>query len=407
MTSESNPKSPIGLLATTLPLLALLAIICVDAGGRAMGVAAQPPAQTLQGAAKSDIPVVNPDGYTSARTCGQCHQDIYNSWKKSLHAFSLMDPVFDTAFMQAVKEGGEEARRRCLHCHAPLSMMSGDYQLTEGVTREGVSCDFCHTVTQVHLDGREKPYSVDLGIVKRGVIKKAASPAHEVAFSELHGQSEFCGGCHNYIAASGALIMGTYSEWRQGPYAAEGVQCQNCHMTLSAGKVVFDQPQESAAQIHLHSLIHDSNQLRSALEVHIVRAERQGEWLDVQVEVNNVGSGHMVPTGMPTREVMLEVKAESAGLSRVQNRRYRKVVADERNRPLKNDYEVMLRGSKIVSDNRLAPRQPRLERFRFPLWGSKPVEVTASLSYQYSPMLVKKEVMNVELGRARHRVAGR
>ncbi|HSR51357.1 MAG TPA: multiheme c-type cytochrome [Acidobacteriota bacterium] len=407
MISKRNSNGPIELILA-VPLLVLLAsLLCPSPGGRVLAVSSGPAAQALQKAAKSDLPVINPDGYTSARVCGQCHMDIYDSWKKSLHAFSLVDPVFDTAFMQAVKESGEEARRRCLNCHAPLTMMNGDYQLVQGVTREGVSCDFCHTVTQVHLDGREEPYSVDLGPVKRGVIKKAASPAHKVAFSELHGRSEFCGGCHNYLAPSGAPIMGTYSEWRKGPYAAQGVQCQNCHMALSTGKVVFDQPREKGSQIHLHSLIHDSTQLRGALEVRIVGAERKEEWLEVQVEVNNVGSGHMVPTGMPSREVVLEVEAESAGLSRIQRRSYRKVVADESNRPLKDDYEIILRGRKILSDNRLAPRQPRLERFRFPVWNSKPVELTATLSYHYSPMLVKKEVMNVELGRARRLVRGR
>ncbi|MGB6368703.1 MAG: multiheme c-type cytochrome, partial [Thermoanaerobaculia bacterium] len=77
---------------------------------------------------------VDPEGYTSARVCGECHSDIYESWKNSLHAFSLTDPIFDTAYMQAVKEAGEEARRVCLRCHAPMTMVNGDYELREGVT---------------------------------------------------------------------------------------------------------------------------------------------------------------------------------------------------------------------------------------------------------------------------------
>jgi hypothetical protein len=88
---------------------------------------------------------INPTGYTSARVCGTCHVDIYNSWKNSLHAFSLSDPIFDAAYMQAIKEQGAEAKRVCLRCHAPMTLANADYDLELGVTREGVSCDFCHT----------------------------------------------------------------------------------------------------------------------------------------------------------------------------------------------------------------------------------------------------------------------
>ncbi len=345
---------------------------------------------------------VNPKGYTSARVCGQCHEDIYNSWKNSLHAFSLTDPIFDTAFMQAVREGGEDARQFCLHCHAPMTMINGDYELKEGVTREGVSCDFCHSVTAVHLDGRAKPFSSEAGRVKRGDIRSTGSPAHEVAYSKLHTTSEFCGGCHNYIAEGGAAIMSTYDEWKRGPYAAEGVQCQNCHMVLSAGKVVLQTVKRSRDKIHLHSLIRDSEQLKSALSVSIDMAQRRGDTVDVEVTVENVGSGHMIPTGMPTREVVLEVTAESGGYARKQERRYRKVVADSRGLPLKTDYETILKGVRVLNDNRIAPREKRVERFQFRVRDSGPVQLEAALAYQYSPAMIGVREINVRLDEAKH-----
>jgi Zn-finger protein len=343
---------------------------------------------------------VKPNDFTSARVCGECHQDIYKSWKNSLHAFSLVDPIFDAAYMQAVREAGDDARQNCLTCHAPMTMVNGDYDLSQGVSREGVSCDFCHTVTAVHLDGREKPYTVDPGIVNRGVIKKTASPAHEVAFSDLHSKSEFCGGCHNYYAPSGSAILGTYDEWKSGPYAREGVQCPNCHMILSSGNVVAESVKKGTTRIHLHSLVHDSNQLRTALSVQIHRAYRQGNELEVEVRVENIGSGHMIPTGMPTREVVLEMTAESGGHTRSQERRYRKVVADKKGRVLKSDYEVLLHGNRILNDNRLAPREVRSERFRFSASGAQPVKLEAKLFYRYSPAILDVKKMNIQLGKA-------
>jgi hypothetical protein len=342
---------------------------------------------------------MNPDGYTSARVCGECHSDIYESWKNSLHAFSLTDPIFDTAYMQALKEAGEEARRVCLRCHAPMTMVNGDYELRKGVTREGVSCDFCHTVTAVHLDGREKPYTVDLGLVKRSVLRKAASPAHDVAYSELHGTSEFCGGCHNYVTPKGKAVMSTYDEWRNGPYAREGVQCQDCHMVLTSGKVVREEVKDSGSKIHLHNLIHDTDQLRSALSVQIASAERTVNRLQVEVTVENVGSGHMVPTGIPSREIVLSVSVDSGGRLLTQERRYRKVVADEKGRVLKRDFEALLYGARILNDNRIGPREKRLERFNFDVpKAGRSAKVTVRLSYQYAPVILHQEQLNILLG---------
>lgn len=348
---------------------------------------------------RSGRAVVNPDGYTSARVCGECHIDIYNSWKNSLHAFSLTDPIFDTAFMQAVKEGGEQARRTCLRCHAPMTMMNGDYELRQDVSREGVSCDFCHTVTAVDLNRSNKPYVIALGLVKRGDIKRAASPAHEVAYSELHSRSEFCGGCHNYVTPGGAPVMSTFDEWRQGPYAAEGVDCQDCHMVLSAGRVVTEAVKRSPRRIHLHRLIHDSDQLRRALTVRIANARRAAGSLNVDVVVENVGSGHMIPTGIPTREVVLKVTATIDGYPRTEERRYRKVVGDKRGRPLKGDSEILLHGARILNDNRIAPREARVERFRFPIRGSGRAKLEATLAYLYAPAILDVKRIDIQLGK--------
>lgn len=346
-------------------------------------------------------PEIRADGYTSARVCGQCHADIYESWKNSLHAFSLTDPIFDTAYMQAVKEAGDDARRLCLRCHAPMTIVTGDLALEQGVTREGVSCDFCHTVTAVSLDGGDRPYELEPGLVKRSVLRYAESPAHRVAYSELHGRSEFCGGCHNYLAPSGSPIMGTYQEWREGPYAAEGVQCQECHMVRSAGEVVAGEIMDGPDQIHLHDLIHDTDQLRSAVEVEIVSVARRGDSVDVELAVENVGSGHMVPTGLPTRELVLTVAVEGRGSTwDTAERRYRKVVGDDRGRPLDSDWEVLLRGSRVLNDNRIRPRERRVERFVLDAPASGNLKVTATVSYRYSPVVLREQRMDIELGRS-------
>lgn len=359
---------------------------------------------TSRAAAMTPPQEINPDGYTSARVCGECHHDIYESWKNSLHAFSLTDPIFDTAYMLAIKEGGEEARVLCLRCHAPMTTYNRDYFLELGVTREGVSCDFCHTITAVHLDRPDNPYSIDPGLVKRSVIRQADSPAHEVAYSELHGTSEFCGGCHNYVSPSGSGIMTTYDEWKRSPYATEGTQCQDCHMVLSAGRVVEERVKSSATQIHLHRLIHDTDQLRSALTVEITESRRTADSFVVEVTVENVGSGHAVPTGMPSREVVLSVTVEGSRRDQSAERRFRKVVADASGRPLQHDFEALLYGARVLNDTRIGPRETRVERFRFNTPAPGPVTVTAVLSYRYAPRILRVQQMNIRLASAQRTV---
>lgn len=342
---------------------------------------------------------VSADGYTSARVCGECHRDIYDSWKGSLHAFSLTDPIFDTAYMQALRQVGEEARRICLRCHAPMTMFNGDFALEQGVTREGVSCDFCHTVTAVHLDGREQVFDTAPGLTKRSTIEVTASPAHEVAYSELHGTAEFCGGCHNFVSPSGAAVLTTYDEWRAGPYAAQGIPCQSCHMALSPGRVA-EHPSSTGRQFNLHRLIRDTDQLRSALAVEIVRATRSGDTLDVEVVIENVGSGHMVPTGMPTREVVLQTTAESGSRSQTAERRYGKVIADSSGALLESDADVLLRGARVLNDTRIAPGERRVERLRFRQFGNGPVTLKVVVSYEYAPPILNRQRMSIRLAEA-------
>jgi len=349
-----------------------------------------------------DEPKVNPHGYTSAVVCGSCHEDIHASWKRSLHAMSIRDPIFRSEYMEALVEYGDEARTLCLSCHAPMTMANQDFALTEEVTREGVSCDFCHTVTGVRLNDRKTPYALKPGLVKRSVLKDASSPAHEVAYSEIHSKAEFCGGCHNYTSPGGARIMSTYQEWLDGPYSREGIQCQDCHMVVRRGNVVRPNLEgtrvNTGGSFHVHDLIHDTRQLRSALEIRIIRAVRNGSSLIVDVEVENVGSGHMIPTGVPSREVVVSLEAQVNRRSFRQERRYRKVVADANYHVLGRDYEMLLRGARVLNDNRIAPRETRSERFTFSVPATGRVELRAAATYVYRPMILKQEMLKIELG---------
>ena len=172
-------------------------------------------------------------------------------------------------------------------------------------------------------------------------------------------------------------------------------------MQLSRGSVVRPGLRSSTEGMHQHRLIHDTGQIRSALSVEITKAERSRHGMIVDVVVENVGSGHMVPTGIPSREVVLILEVRGDTFSRRQERRYRKVVAGERNRVLHRDYEALLSAERILNDTRIGPREKRHEHFSFdlPADGRGAIRVAASLRYKYSPVLLKEQPMEIELGR--------
>ncbi len=350
--------------------------------------------------AAEEIPVtaqVSETGYTSAFVCGRCHVDIHETWSRSMHAFSITDPVFEVAYMQAIR-ADSRSKELCLKCHAPATLENRDFELVEGITREGVTCDFCHTVTDVHIGNVSNPFTQELGRTKRSTLELANSPAHDVAYSELHSKSEFCGGCHYYESENGTVVMGTFAEWRNGPYAQEGVQCQDCHMKLTSGRVVREEVKEQSGPINLHDLIHDSKQLKEALKVQITDAKYSDGWLLVSVEVTNVGSGHMLPTGIPNRVVTLQLEAKmSKGRIVQQEKQYRKVLAGADGKDLRMDYEAFLHARSVLSDNRLAPRETRVEQFKFESLPEKPDEVTATAYYQYAPLILDPHPMTITL----------
>jgi hypothetical protein len=127
--------------------------------------------------------------YTSARTCGECHADIYNSWKNSLHAFSMTDPIFDAAYMQALKVGGDEARRLCLQCHAPMAVENGDTdQLRSALALriEGASRTSGRLQVDVVVENVGSGHMVPTGMPSREVVLSSSMIRRMQGYQACH-----------------------------------------------------------------------------------------------------------------------------------------------------------------------------------------------------------------------------
>lgn len=349
--------------------------------------------------------------FVSSRICAQCHKEVYDYWSKSMHSMSVADPVFQTAYLEAYKISEGKAKFSCSRCHAPTTLLTEDYGMESDLSKEGVTCDFCHSVKGVELGSKPASFELEAGGAKRGPLYQGSKAArgHKVEYSQLHTAAEFCAGCHEYKNEKGALILGTYSEWKRGPYAQEGKPCQFCHMQEVPRKIKeSEEDGGSRSAINRHDVAggHSVQMLKEAIEVKIVEVRREGDKVRVTVDVTNKGSGHMVPTGIPRRTLVLNVSLTTdRGLVLTNQRVYRKTMLDEEGKELTTDAATFIKSASIASDNRLAPRETRREPFLFYIPRGKPVEAKASVTYLYKPLLLEEGRIEVEMSSDTARVA--
>jgi hypothetical protein len=173
--------------------------------------------------------------------------------------------------------------------------VTGDCSLQRPITREGVSCDFCHTVADVDLSRPDHPFELQPGKVKRGPLEYAKSPYHETAYSALHKASPLlCIACHEYKNERDVRVLSTYSEWASGPYPVRGQTCQECHMPLVPGTTVGEGLESTQRRINLHRLVGGSlaSRVRGGLDLRFGSLAVGASSADVEVVVTNSGVGH-------------------------------------------------------------------------------------------------------------------
>jgi nitrate/TMAO reductase-like tetraheme cytochrome c subunit len=340
--------------------------------------------------------------FNSSEICGECHEEIYKMWKRSMHSSALSDPIFEASFLKAYWETRGEAQQVCLRCHAPIAAATGDLNLHNPVSREGVTCDYCHSVVSVDLGRQASPFEIALDGAKRGPLADAESPVHGVVKSELHETAEFCAGCHEYTNENGLAILSTYTEWKASPQAKEGKTCQHCHMPLTPGATVrseFAHVDRESINLHNISGMHSTEQVRKAATTKIVGIDKnESNLAQVEVEVVNSGSGHSIPTGLPTRKLALEVVLYVDGKEvRRFERIYQKMLLDENGDIITEDHRAMLGAHKVLDDNRLRPGERRRERFHAVVPPKGTLEAEARLRYIYEPEVFSRERISIEI----------
>jgi hypothetical protein len=141
--------------------------------------------------------------------------------------------------------------------------------------------------------------------------RSASRAAHDTRRVTAMATSAYCAGCHQFnfpadpgpgatLFATDEPMQDTHAEWQMSAAAADGVQCQDCHMperTLANGR---------RYRSHRFAGSRDPEMLRRAVDVEI-DAVREGGEVVVTARVAGRGIGHAFPTGDLFRRAELRV----------------------------------------------------------------------------------------------------
>ncbi len=268
------------------------------------------------------------DDYQKPEFCGtSCHVDFYQQWRQAMMSQAYTHHWDEIEYFKLAVPHAEKdpkvagVKAGCNGCHSPLAFLAGDVPppKPEANSRanESVACDVCHTMTGF---AGETPFNFNYisepGRVKYGPREGAVSPAHETRKSEFYKTAELCGTCHNEKNPYNIWVKSTHLEWKEGPYAKQGVLCQDCHMTFSPGHNASMGPELPSVAQHLFHGAHDPGKVKGTIEVRIhpdIREVEPGERVKFTVALFNQKTGHKFPTGSSEeRMVWLHVEATDA-----------------------------------------------------------------------------------------------
>ena len=360
-------------------------------------------AMALVPSAALALPSMPSSLFQTSAGCG-CHAAFVDQWSVSMHAKALTDPIYLYELKLGEEATGGALGLFCNACHSPIGVMSGeltslDHSNVSPGGMEGVTCDFCHQVNGTAGDviGNTSTAVTGDGVKLGPITDPRPGSAHEAAYSEFHSSAEFCGNCHDVNHPGNNMpLEATYTEWKNGPYAAEGIVCQDCHMTPGPGVIKPREGKAAAggpvrehvpimtfagANVGLGDAARAEERLQSAAKLDLLVPEVvESGSVAVQTTITNTGAGHYLPTGLTDmRQMWLEVTATDADGTEIMKERrdFGTVLKDAAgNHPV-----YLWDAVGVQSDDRIPPRESTSDEYSFAMADSA-VTVRAALYYR-------------------------
>jgi tetratricopeptide (TPR) repeat protein len=154
--------------------------------------------------------------------CGQCHGDIVETWKNSMHRHSsFTNPAYrfsveETRNVVLKRDGDVSASRFCAGCHDVVPLLSGRFDLadfdpdSDATAMAGLTCTSCHAISAVNstrgtgdytiTDPPRYPFAFSDSELLKSVnhqLIRAKPEFHKKTFLKpVLTTAEFCSVCH-------------------------------------------------------------------------------------------------------------------------------------------------------------------------------------------------------------------
>jgi hypothetical protein len=274
-----------------------------------------------------------PDGLKtlSAKECGNCHRELFDEWRTSIHQAAWTDPYFQVDFRF---DGSQQI---CKNCHTPLDrqqdatvlgfhdaekwnpILAPNPDFDPALQSEGVTCAACHVREGAVL----------------GVHGDTAAP-HPVR--KLDNPNQVCLQCHVVggnrwdtfykmppcgTVAEIRLSSGSSPDGRDAQHTHRGsgeitvadaaaLGCVECHMPL-VRRAVVEGGEVREVRRHLWRGGHDPETVRQALAMELSETPAAAGKRRFVLTVENTGAAHFLPTGTPDRHLLLRLRLLDGG----------------------------------------------------------------------------------------------
>jgi Flp pilus assembly protein TadD len=238
--------------------------------------------------AKTNVGGIIPsDFFMDSKACGECHKDIYEQWKGSMHHWaSFNNKVYQAAIVHMQELSGTQGSKWCAACHDHAVFFNGRFdkpikdQLQTPEAQNGLGCVSCHSMVHVDSTMGNSGFTIaypplhKLASSNNKLIRAVQDfttylnpEPHKRTFMQPFmrlDNSEYCSTCHkvhldqpvnNYRWIRG---FNEYDNWQASAVSGQGARsfyyppkaqtCGDCHMP----KVKSNDPGNRNGLVHSH-----------------------------------------------------------------------------------------------------------------------------------------------------------
>jgi Flp pilus assembly protein TadD len=252
--------------------------------------------------------IIPSDFFMDSKLCGECHKDIYEQWKSSMHHFASFNNQFYRSTILHMQElSGTQGSKWCAGCHDHAVFFNGRFerpikeQVETPEAQNGLGCMSCHSIVHVASSMGNGDFTIEYPPLHR--VASSHNPymrkldafltylnpePHRRTFLQPFmrlDSAEYCATCHkvhldqpvnHYRWLRG---FNEYDNWQASGVSGQGARsfyyppksatCGDCHMPLVASR----DPGNHEGKIHSHrfaaantaipTVNHDDEQLKA------------------------------------------------------------------------------------------------------------------------------------------------